>query len=138
MTEPSDNRGPNRGRDEKGRYTEPPPSAFKPGQSGNPKGRPPGPSITSEIRRALSDRTRDGREKAAAIADTLVNGAIRGNTSHIRIALEYTEGRPQTLFSFEHGIPEDHVRALIGFLSELGLDSQLVENLAEDLGEHDA
>ena len=58
-----------------------PPHAWKPGQSGNPAGRPRGSGEVAQIRAAISD-------KVPAIMDALLSQALAGDTSAARLLLE--------------------------------------------------
>jgi hypothetical protein len=66
------------------------PWLFKPGQSGNPSGRPKGSvSITHYIRKALEECD-DVRAKE--LADSLINNAINGNAGAIKEVLSRIDG----------------------------------------------
>jgi hypothetical protein len=58
-----------------------PPKAWKPGQSGNPKGRPPGVGEVSKLRAALAP-------DVPAILQTVVSAAKGGDTQAARLILE--------------------------------------------------
>ena len=58
-----------------------PPKAWKPGQSGNPKGRPPGVGEVSKLRAALAVDVPD-------ILQTVVTAAKNGDTQAARLILE--------------------------------------------------
>lgn len=58
-----------------------PPHAWKPGQSGNPAGRPRGSGEVAQIRAAISD-------KVPAIMEALLSQALAGDTSAARLLLE--------------------------------------------------
>lgn len=72
---------------------------WKPGQSGNPKGRPPGQSVTSRLKAALESGTDlDGRPiedgtLADMLARTIIRHALAGDLGFIRVLLERVEGR---------------------------------------------
>lgn len=57
------------------------PPGWKPGQSGNPKGRPPGVGEVSKLRAALAT-------DVPAILQTVVNAAKAGDTQAARLILE--------------------------------------------------
>lgn len=59
---------------------------FKPGQSGNPAGRPKGKSIAAVISLA-----REQEGVMESIAQTLITHAKRGNMSALKIILDRTE-----------------------------------------------
>jgi hypothetical protein len=51
---------------------------FKPGESGNPAGRPRTRGLVAALRSAVAETIPDGRTIEQAIADELVNEALRG------------------------------------------------------------
>lgn len=59
----------------------PPAPPWKPGQSGNPKGRPPNEARISELRKAIA-------EHVPAIVDRLVEQARSGDAAAARLLLE--------------------------------------------------
>jgi hypothetical protein len=59
---------------------------WKPGQSGNPKGRPPGSGVTDRLRAILDDET------AEAIAQAIIARALAGDHRMIALILNRTEG----------------------------------------------
>lgn len=60
-----------------------PPKPWKPGQSGNPRGRPPGRGQSAQFREALSG-------KLPAILDKLVQLATEGDVQAIKLILDRT------------------------------------------------
>jgi hypothetical protein len=69
---------------------------FKPGQSGNPAGRPKKALLSDALRRQLAI-TAPGmpeRTQAEAIASALISEAIAGNIAAAREICDRTEGRP--------------------------------------------
>ena len=64
---------------------------FKPGQSGNPGGRPKKPMVDRMLQEAL---TKNDCETAKAIAEQLINKAKRGQLAAIKLIAERTEGKP--------------------------------------------
>ena len=73
---------------------------FKPGQSGNPKGRPPGTiSLTTLIKQEL-DKCPDGKDKktyADLIVKRILTKAIRdGDSQIIKTIWAYTDGLPKS------------------------------------------
>jgi Family of unknown function (DUF5681) len=74
---------------------------FKPGQSGNPGGRPKGLSLTAQIRAALQEsamgadgKPLDGYTRGRKIVDELVKLAESGDLDAARLILAYVDGRP--------------------------------------------
>ena len=70
---------------------------FKPGQSGNPNGRPPGVRYLSELTRDLLRETRkgdiEGKTTDELIVLALVKEALKGNTKAIEMIHDWTEGK---------------------------------------------
>lgn len=69
------------------------PHQFKPGQSGNPSGRPKN-VLTKALRKKLEEVNGD-KSNAELVADKLVALALDGNLEAIKIALDRMEGRPR-------------------------------------------
>jgi hypothetical protein len=70
---------------------------FKPGQSGNPGGRPKGRSVTSRLRRLLRKAELpaegDGKLLLDRIAETIIKKSLEGNHKFVTTLLERTEGK---------------------------------------------
>ncbi len=62
--------------------------SFKPGQSGNPGGRPKGPTITTEIRKLIADP-----KLREAIAKRVVHDILKGKFPQLKETLDRTEGK---------------------------------------------
>ena len=64
------------------------------GRSGNPTGRPKGPSLTPYLRAELDKPDGDtGRTKGEAVAEKLVELAIGGDVAALRVLLDRVDGR---------------------------------------------
>jgi Family of unknown function (DUF5681) len=74
---------------------------FKPGTSGNPKGRPPAEvCLTALLRAALAERDCDGkRTKARAVIDALVGQALEGRTAAIQQIFDRIDGILQPILT---------------------------------------
>jgi hypothetical protein len=85
----------NTGRDGQGRFTKDTPTAFKPGQSGNPAGRPKSITLSEAIRLQLAKTVSEGSDVtfAEAIAQVLCVAAVRGNVNAAREIADRTEGK---------------------------------------------
>ncbi len=72
--------------------------AWQPGQSGNPNGRPKGPTLTTLIRRALDatelcgEPTPVSRIVAECLAEAMIMHAIKGNVGYLKVILDRVEG----------------------------------------------
>jgi hypothetical protein len=64
---------------------------FKPGQSGNPGGRPKKPMVDRMLEEAL---TAKDSATAKVIAEKLLEKAKKGNLAAIKLIAERTEGKP--------------------------------------------
>lgn len=96
------------------------PYHFKPGQSGNPKGRPPRRSLIEILKDELDKIDGPhGETNGEQLIHRLVQHAIHGNIKAAQLVLEYTEGKPEQPVR----MIEDKVRQLA---REAGLPEQVV------------
>jgi hypothetical protein len=65
---------------------------WKPGQSGNPGGRPKGRSVTALLRELL-DQEHNQKKLAELLAERLLKEALTGKLGHIKEVLDRTEGK---------------------------------------------
>jgi len=74
------------------------PRPWKPGQSGNPKGRPPKRNcLTSLLKDAVQKTCPQDKEKrtwAQVINEQLLKKAKKGDLQAMRLIFEYVEGKP--------------------------------------------
>ncbi len=72
--------------------------AWRRGQSGNPNGRPKGPTLTTLLRRILEatelcgEPTPGNRTVADCLAEAMIVHAIRGNVGYLKVILDRVEG----------------------------------------------
>jgi hypothetical protein len=72
---------------------------WKPGQSGNPNGRPCGPSLTTRLRdllegdRVRGKRLKDGKQAVDRLAEAILDGAIDGDPRLIQQLWDRLEGK---------------------------------------------
>jgi hypothetical protein len=79
-------------------YGKPPKgSSWQPGQSGNPKGRPKGVTLSEALRRMLAEQAPGRSEEtyAEAIARALCKQAAKGNVLAAKEIADRTEGKPK-------------------------------------------
>lgn len=70
--------------------------AWKKGQSGNPKGRPPIMfSLTDELRYVLGEKAPNGRTYKIEVAWALVNAAMGGDVKAMTYIFDRVDGRPK-------------------------------------------
>jgi len=90
------------------RHDPPPEHRFKPGVSGNPKGRTPGgKNLTTMLRAILNDEVPDGTGltySEAIIKKLIEKAAINGNLNAIRDIFDRLEGKPKQ--EFDHNLTE--------------------------------
>ena len=65
---------------------------FKPGQSGNPNGRPRGKSITAALRRLVQENP-DGQDLEKALSRVIVKKALEGDHKFVTTILERLDGK---------------------------------------------
>jgi len=113
-----------------GRGHPPKDTRWKPGQSGNPKGRPPkNLSITSLVKEKLEQEGPEGKTNAELIADAIIELAVSGDLSAIKELLDRTDGKviDRTDHTFYgEGLPEILAK-LRGYSSPELTDTKLIE-----------
>ena len=136
----TDKQGKNKdGRDAQGRFTKDTPNTFKPGQSGNPAGRPKSITLSEALRLELAKVfPGDTQERtfAEVIAQQLVRSAATGNILAAKEIADRTEGRPKQAVDMnmnvndwrevarQHGVSEqDVIREAQRLIAESALDS---------------
>jgi hypothetical protein len=102
------NRGPD-GRFLPGAYQG---GGWKPGQSGNPAGRPKSKTISEEMRELLAETDLDGQTVGRVVAAMIVGSAKKGSLEAARELLDRTEGKArQTVENIDGGFnPERWLR----------------------------
>ncbi len=66
---------------------------FKPGQSGNPKGRPPGESLTTKINRVLDEPDAEHGTKADALISMAIRAAENGDFKFFKEIIDRRDGK---------------------------------------------
>ena len=78
----------------RGGVVPPPDHRFKPGQSGNPGGRPKTKLITQAYQELLMEiDPKTGKTKATLIAEKTLKEALKGNLTAVKEATDRTEGK---------------------------------------------
>ncbi|MEJ7578653.1 MAG: DUF5681 domain-containing protein [Pyrinomonadaceae bacterium] len=111
---------------------------FKPGQSGNPAGRPKSITLSEAIRLQLAKKVSEGSDYtyAEAIAQVLCVAAVKGNVNAAREIADRTEGKPKQVLDLDmrvndwrtlasqHGLSEqDVIREARLLINESATDS---------------
>lgn len=82
---------------------------WKPGQSGNPAGRPPNRKYLSEIARELLEEIPkgelEGRNADILVVLALIRKALSGDTRAIEMLHDWTEGKVSDTLKLEGDIP---------------------------------
>lgn len=73
---------------------------FKPGQSGNPSGRPKLPELKNILNSVLGTQD-NGREPLQELFDKLHKMALKGNVKASELLLHYAYGRPQKNYQLD-------------------------------------
>ena len=69
-------------------------ASWKPGQSGNPNGRPKRNNTISEEMRKILRRRVNGKTHRRLIAEKLVEMAVAGELAAIKLLMNYIDGKP--------------------------------------------
>lgn len=129
-----ENKQPTTGRDDDGKFTKQNPFGWRPGQSGNPSGRPRGSkSGTAALRRmarAFVD-PKSGLSAEELIASKLIAAAIDGNLQAIKEFYDRLEGRPGQRIELETEIMDWRERAIAYGLDEQDVIEQATKLLVE-------
>jgi hypothetical protein len=99
----------NNGRNHQGRFLEGNANGFRPGASGNPKGRPKSITLSEAYRRALSQVVADdpqGRTYAEVIAEAVCKDAMAGNTTAAREIADRVEGKPRQAIEVDMAVTD--------------------------------
>lgn len=110
---------------------------FKPGQSGNPGGRPKTASLSKAYRNVLDSslpNDADRRTYAEAIAQTLVTRAMKGDVSAAKELADRTEGRARQSVSIETPLQRVFEQMTVSELDEYAKTGKLPDRLAEIIG----
>ena len=86
-----------------GKNPPPPHTRFKPGQSGNPSGRPQGTSLTARLRKALNA---DGGRLADEVVRKLVSEAKRGKFNHVKEIFDRVDGSVVQRFKVDDALQD--------------------------------
>lgn len=66
---------------------------FRPGQSGNPNGRPKGRSLTARLRTIIGRETKDGKDYGDLVMEVLVKAALKGDMKAMGYILDRVDGK---------------------------------------------
>ncbi len=101
---------------------------WRPGQSGNPAGRPKKLALDHALTALLESEGKDGKSRAEELAEALLKHAKKGNARIAQLIAERTQGRPRQ--TIEVSGPEG--RALeIQNMTDEQLDQRIKELLAK-------
>lgn len=103
-----------------------PKTAFKPGQSGNPKGRPRKGMSFSDIIRELSDEVQDGKTVREQIVAKTIEFAKKGVPWAVAWVVDRMEGRAKESVDMNikdnplKHLSNEEIRGVIGFAKKNG------------------
>jgi len=119
-----DKQGNNRGDKKVGKGLPPVATRFKPGQSGNPKGRPKSITLSEAYRRELAKvdpNDSEGRSFAEVLAEQMIVKARGGDVSALRELGDRTEGKARQSISLSMEKREQLERAVDGIMRDAEL-----------------
>lgn len=108
-------------------------SRFKPGQSGNPKGRPKGSGLTGRLRKAIAD-------EAQGIIDGLIAQAKNGDVAAARVLLDRIlpalkpESAPVAIRGMEAGTLSEKAQAVLNGAARGDLAPDVAATLVGAMG----
>ena len=105
---------------------------WKPGQSGNPNGRPPkGYSITDTIRKMMDSEDKDVKNE---LGNMILQKALKGDLKAAELIWAYMDGKPiQTSNILLQESPEEKVKKTLALLKDNVLSSRS-SNVLQDQG----
>lgn len=108
------------GRGERGRFTKGNTHAFKPGESGNPAGRPKSVTFSEACRKLLAEIEDEATQETVAVA--LARAAIReakaGSAQHLKEINDRVEGKARQPIDLTIEKPREALAALLGLSPE--------------------
>ena len=85
-----------------------PDGTFKEGISGNPKGRPPGPSLTEAIKKRLKELSPDNKRTVLEwMADNILQDALDHDNTMRKLLWNYVDGMPHQSVDLKHDISDN-------------------------------
>jgi len=102
---------------------------WRPGQSGNPGGRPKGASLTNRLRKALD--ANDG-QLAEVVVKVLLREAAKGKYQHLREVLDRVEGKVVQRVELNATVQQAQDQFLAA--AERALEPEQLRRLVSELG----
>ncbi len=105
---------------------------FKKGSSGNVRGRPKEAILTKEIRQQLNNLREDGKTNAQAIAESMIERAVKGDVRAADLIFNRIEGKPLQTVDLDLSIANDWQTTLENYdISEVELMNEVQHLLTE-------
>ena len=113
------------------------PHRFRPGQSGNPNGRPRGTGLSDRLRKIL-DETVDGQTVAERLVQAGVDAAVRGDFRFWRYIFDRVEGKVPDCLIFPEQESVDQGAKACRILGAQEGGVELMEELSRRLNDGDS
>jgi hypothetical protein len=125
----------NNGRTADGRFKKGHTNGFKPGQSGNPGGRPRNDTLTASLLAKLKELAPGADEKTVAdcLATVLVREALQGSIHAISLIADRTEGKARQAIDVDVKTMWNITELMSGDLTEAIHESGLSQDQADKL-----